>query len=158
MAGIKREDVGDGNNMAHSLMYGGEKMGLHVAICCPPDYTPDPEVTRLAKEDAASSGAVVEIVHDPASAVKNADIIYTDVWASMGQEEERDKRLKIFAPYQVNRDLVAKAKADVMIMHCLPAHRGEEITEEVIDDRRSIVFDQAENRLHVQKAILALII
>ncbi|HOL16535.1 MAG TPA: ornithine carbamoyltransferase, partial [Bacillota bacterium] len=108
--------------------------------------------------DAASSGAVIEIVHEPASAVNNADIIYTDVWASMGQEEEHAERVKIFAPYQVNSALLEKAKADTLVMHCLPAHRGEEITEEVLDDRRSIVFDEAENRLHVQKAILALVI
>ncbi|HPU01082.1 MAG: ornithine carbamoyltransferase [Firmicutes bacterium] len=158
LAGLKLVYVGDGNNMAHSLMYAGAKVGMHVTVCCPPNYMPDAEVTRLAREDAAASGAVIDIVHDPVSAVKDADIIYTDVWASMGQEEEHAKRVKIFAPYQVNRDLVEKAKPDVMIMHCLPAHRGEEITDEVLDDRRSIVFDQAENRLHVQKAILALII
>ncbi len=158
LAGLKLVYVGDGNNMAHSLMYGGAKMGLNVTICCPPGYTPDPEITRLAKADAAASGASIVIDHDPAAAVQNADIIYTDVWAGMGQEEEHAERLKIFAPYQVNMELLKKAKADTLIMHCLPAHRGEEITDEVVDDRRSIVFDEAENRLHVQKAILALVI
>ena len=158
LAGLKLVYVGDGNNMAHSLMYGGAKAGMNVTICCPPDYTPHPEVTRLARADAAESGAAIEINHDPAAAVQDADIIYTDVWASMGQEEEHAERVKIFAPYQVNRALLDRAKADTLIMHCLPAHRGEEITDEVIEDRRSIVFDEAENRLHVQKAILALVI
>lgn len=158
LAGLKLVYLGDGNNMAHSLMYGGAKVGMDVTVCCPPDYKPDPEVTLLAKADAAASGAVIEINHDPARAVEKADIIYTDVWASMGQEEEHAARVKIFTPYQVNRALLEKAKGDVLVMHCLPAHRGEEITDEVIDDRRSVVFDQAENRLHVQKAILTLVL
>lgn len=158
LAGLKLVYVGDGNNMAHSLMYGGAKVGMDVTICCPPGYTPDAGVTRLAEADAAVSGACIEISHDPSAAVEKADIIYTDVWASMGQEEEHAERVKIFAPYQVNRALLDRAKADTLIMHCLPAHRGEEITDEVIEDRRSIVFDEAENRLHVQKAILALVI
>lgn len=158
LAGLKLVYVGDGNNMAHSLMYGGAKVGMNVTICCPPGYTPDAGVTRLAEADAAASGACIEINHDPAAAVEKADIIYTDVWASMGQEEEHAERVRIFAPYQVNRALLDRAKTDTLIMHCLPAHRGEEITDEMIEDRRSIVFDEAENRLHVQKAILALVI
>ena len=158
LAGLHLVYVGDGNNMAHSLMYAGAKVGMNVTICCPPGYLPDPKVTRLAEADAAATGTLIEINHDPARAVKKADIIYTDVWASMGQEEEHAERVKIFAPYQVNSALLGNAKDDALVMHCLPAHRGEEITDEVIDDRRSIVFDQAENRLHVQKAILALVI
>ncbi len=158
LAGLHLVYVGDGNNMAHSLMYAGAKVGMNVTICCPPGYLPDLKVTRLAEADAAATGTLIEINHDPARAVKKADIIYTDVWASMGQEEEHAERVKIFAPYQVNSALLGNAKDDALVMHCLPAHRGEEITDEVIDDRRSIVFDQAENRLHVQKAILALVI
>lgn len=158
LAGLHLVYVGDGNNMAHSLMYGGAKVGMDVTICCPPGYLPDPEITRLAEADAAATGAVIAIDHEPAKAVENADIIYTDVWASMGQEEEHAERVKIFLPYQVNSALLESAKVDTLVMHCLPAHRGEEITNEVIDDRRSIVFDQAENRLHAQKAILALVI
>lgn len=149
--------IGDGNNMAHSLMFGGAKMGLHVIICSPSGFEPDPEVTRLSRLDAAKTGATITIRDDPLEAVGGADIIYTDVWASMGKEDEQEERLKTFKRYQVNSALLEKAKEDVLVMHCLPAHRGQEITEEVIDGPRSIVFDQAENRLHVQKAIMALI-
>ncbi len=155
--GLKLVYIGDGNNMAHSLMFGGAKMGMHVVICSPSGFEPDPEITRLSRLDAAKTGAMINIQDDPVEAVKTADIIYTDVWASMGQEEEHEERLKSFSEYQVNSTLIENAKEDVLVMHCLPAHRGEEITDEVIDGPHSIVFDQAENRLHVQKAIMSLV-
>jgi len=154
--GLKLTYIGDGNNMAHSLMFGGAKVGMDIVICSPSGFEPDPEITRLSRLDATKTGANIHIQDDPYEAVKDADIIYTDVWASMGQEEEHEERLKSFADYQVNRGLIEKAKDDVLVMHCLPAHRGEEITDDVIDGVHSIVFDQAENRLHVQKAIMAL--
>ncbi len=156
LEGLKLVYIGDGNNMAHSLMFGGAKMGMHVVICSPSGFEPDPEITRLSRVDASKSGATINIEDDPVEAVKTADIIYTDVWASMGMEEEHEERLKSFANYQLNSDLLEKGKEDVIVMHCLPAHRGEEITDEVVDGPHSIVFDQAENRLHVQKAIMAL--
>ena len=158
LAGLNLVYIGDGNNMAHSLMYGGAKVGMNVTICCPPGYQPDGEITERARVDAAATGAAIALEHEPARAVERADIIYTDVWASMGREEEHAERLKIFAPYQLNGALLKRAREEALVMHCLPAHRGEEITDEVIDGRRSIVFDQAENRLHLQKAILALVI
>ena len=156
LKGLKLVYIGDGNNMAHSLMFGGAKMGMHVVICSPSGFEPDPEITRLSRVDASKSGATINIEDDPVEAVKTADIIYTDVWASMGMEEEHEERLKSFANYQLNSELLEKGKEDVIVMHCLPAHRGEEITDEVVDGPHSIVFDQAENRLHVQKAIMAL--
>jgi len=154
---LKLAYIGDGNNMAHSLMFGGAKTGMHVVICSPSGFEPDPEVTRLSRLDAAKTGATIKINNDPIEAVQAADIIYTDVWTSMGMEEEYEERLKSFSQYQVNSALVGKAKDDVLVMHCLPAHRGEEITDDIIDGPHSIVFDQAENRLHVQKAIMALV-
>ena len=157
LQGVNLVYIGDGNNMAHSLMFGGAKMGMNVTICSPSGYEPDPEITALAREDAAKTGASINIHGDPVEAAKTADIIYTDVWASMGQEEEHQKRVEAFAHYQVNSKLLAQAKDDILVMHCLPAHRGEEITDEVVDGPRSIVLDQAENRMHVQKAILALV-
>jgi ornithine carbamoyltransferase len=158
LEGLKLVYIGDGNNMAHSLMFGGAKMGMHVVICSPSGFEPDPEITRLSRIDAAKTGASITIQDDPAEAVQTADIIYTDVWTSMGMEEEYEQRLKSFSRFQVNSSLLEKAKDDLLVMHCLPAHRGEEITDDVVDGPRSIVFDQAENRLHVQKAIMALII
>ncbi len=158
LEGLKLAYIGDGNNMAHSLMFGGAKMGMHIVICSPSGFEPDSEITRLSRIDAAQTGANIEIVDDPVQAVQSTDIIYTDVWTSMGMEEEQEERLKTFSQYQVNSSLLEQAGEDVLVMHCLPAHRGEEITDEVIDGPRSIVFDQAENRLHTQKAILALII
>jgi ornithine carbamoyltransferase len=158
LEGLKLVYIGDGNNMAHSLMFGGAKMGMHVVICSPSGFEPDPEITRLSRIDAAKTGASITIQDDPAEAVQTADIIYTDVWTSMGMEEEYEQRLKSFSRFQVNSALLEKAKDDLLVMHCLPAHRGEEITDDVVDGPRSIVFDQAENRLHVQKAIMALII
>ncbi len=157
LKGLKLAYIGDGNNMAHSLMFGGAKMGMHVVICSPSGFEPDPEITRLSRLDAAATGAGITIQDDPELAVQTADIIYTDVWTSMGMEEEYEKRLESFSRYQLNGALLEKAKEDVLVMHCLPAHRGEEITDDVIDGPRSIVFDQAENRLHVQKAIMALV-
>ncbi len=157
LEGLKLAYIGDGNNMAHSLMFGGAKVGMHVVICAPSGFEPDPEITRLSRLDAARTGSTITIQDDPRAAVETADIIYTDVWTSMGMEEEYEQRLKSFSRYQVNSELLEKAKEDALVMHCLPAHRGEEITDEVIEGHRSIVFDQAENRLHVQKAIMALI-
>lgn len=155
--GLKLAYIGDGNNMAHSLMFGGAKMGMHVVISSPSGFEPDPEITRLSRLDAAKTNASITVRDDPFEAVKDADIIYTDVWTSMGMEDEYEQRLKSFSRYQVNSSLLEKAKDGVLVMHCLPAHRGEEITDEVIDGPCSIVFDQAENRLHVQKAIMALL-
>ncbi len=157
LTGLTLAFIGDGNNMAHSLMFAGARVGMNVIVCCPPGYQPDPEVVRLARTDAASSGARLEIVTGPQEAVREADMIYTDVWTSMGQEEEQERRRQTLMPYQVNEALLALAPAGVLVMHCLPAHRGEEITSVVMDGPGSIVFDQAENRLHVQKAILALL-
>lgn len=154
LAGLKLAYVGDGNNVAHSLLFGGALGGMHVAVATPRGYEPNPSVVARAREIAEGTGAQITIAHEPAQAVANADVIYTDVWASMGQEAERARRLGVFPPYQVNQALVEAAKPEVVVMHCLPAHRGEEITDEVIDGPHSIVFDQAENRLHAQKAIL----
>ncbi len=146
--------VGDGNNVAHSLLFAGARLGVNVTVACPEGYTPADEVVRLASDDAASTGATIRVTHDPADGVRGADAVYTDVWASMGQEAEAEARKKIFKPYQVNAALMAKAKKDASFLHCLPAHRGDEVTDDVIDSRASVVFQEAENRLHVQKAIL----
>ncbi|WP_420795391.1 ornithine carbamoyltransferase [Desulfofalx alkaliphila] len=158
LAGLKLAYVGDGNNIAHSLLLGCSKVGMHVAVASPQGYMPDEKFVNLAKEACAQSGGRVEVLNDPVAAVADADAVVTDVWASMGQEEEFEQRAKVFAPYQVNSQLVAHAKADHIFLHCLPAHRGEEVTAEVIDGPRSVVWDEAENRLHVQKAILALLL
>lgn len=156
LSGLKLAFVGDGNNVAHSLAFAGAKTGMDVTICCPPGYEPDGEVMARAKQDALETGAKLEVTHDIA-AVAGAHIIYTDVWASMGQESEQQIRMEKFKPYQVNSAMVKLADPDVLIMHCLPAHRGEEITAEVIDGPYSIIFDEAENRLHAQKAVMALL-
>ena len=152
--GIKVAWVGDGNNVANSWLQGAVKMGMHLALACPRGYWPPADLIRKAQEATIASGGSVEILEDPLQAVKGADIIYTDVWVSMGQEAERRWRLEVFQPYQVNQALLDAAKPTTLVMHCLPAHRGEEITADVIDGPRSIVFDHAENRLHTQKAIL----
>jgi ornithine carbamoyltransferase len=152
--GIKVAWVGDGNNVAISWLQGAAKMGMHLLLACPRGYWPPAELIRKAQEEAVGKGGSVEILEDPLQAVKGADIIYTDVWVSMGQEAERRWRLEVFQPYQVNQALLDAAKPTTLVMHCLPAHRGEEITADVIDGPRSIVFDHAENRLHTQKAIL----
>jgi ornithine carbamoyltransferase len=157
LSGLKLGYVGDGNNVAHSLLYGCSKVGMDITLACPKGYEPNPEVVSRAKEEGKSSGCRVRVMNDPIEAVKKADIIYTDVWTSMGKEKEHKERMKIFMPYQVNAKLVKEAKEDFLFMHCLPAHRGEEVTDEVADSRNSVIFDQAENRLHTQKAILTLI-
>ena len=151
---IKIAYVGDGNNVANSLIEAAAKMGMTIALGCPSGYQPDQHVVDVARVEAARTGAVIELGHDPHVAVKEADVIYADVWISMGREREQARRLKVLAPYQVNSRLVGRAKPDAIVMHCLPAHRGEEITAEVLDGAQSVVIDQAENRLHMQKAIL----
>ncbi len=156
LEGLKLAYVGDGNNVCHSLLNGCAKMGMHISVAAPKGYEPDRNIVELAVADAKASGAVIKITEDPVQAVKDADVIYTDVWASMGQEEEHAERLKIFRPYQVSSELVMGAKPDYIFLHCLPAHRGEEVAEEVIDGPNSAIFDEAENRLHAQKAVLAL--
>jgi ornithine carbamoyltransferase len=145
--------VGDGNNMANSLLYGASILGLDFRLATPASHRPDPEVRRRAAALAAASGARISWSEDPAAAVRGANFLYTDTWTSMGQEAEQQERRRIFAGYQVNAALLAQSD-DAFVMHCLPAHRGEEITDEVLDGERSIVFDQAENRLHAQKAVL----
>jgi ornithine carbamoyltransferase len=157
LRGLKVAYVGDGNNVCHSLLNAAAVLGMEMIVACPKGYEPDPKVMNMVYEDAKKSKAIINIISDPVDAVAAADVVYTDVWTSMGQEKEKSKRLKAFKKYQVNSDLLRGAKKDVIVMHCLPAHRGEEITDEVIDGKNSVVFDQAENRLHVQKAILALL-
>ncbi|MFC1571111.1 ornithine carbamoyltransferase, partial [Candidatus Margulisiibacteriota bacterium] len=142
----------------HSLMFAAAKVGMNLTIATPKGYEPKDEVVKLAFADGKKAGIEIDILNDPVAAVKGADVIYTDVWASMGQEKQKVKRKQEFSKFQVNKQLVGLAKKDVIIMHCLPAHRGEEITHDVIDGPNSVVFDQAENRLHVQKAILALLL
>ena len=154
---IKLAFIGDGNNVCHSLMFAAGKTGLNLSIATPKGYGPNKDIIEQALKDAKEIDAEITISNDPISAAKNADVIYTDVWASMGKEKETAKRKKIFKPFQVNSDLVKLAKEDVIIMHCLPAHRGEEITDEVIDSSNSVIFDQAENRLHTQKAIMTML-
>jgi ornithine carbamoyltransferase len=157
LAGLRLAYVGDGNNVAHSLLFGASLVGMDIWVATPPGYEPQGEVVTKAKGFAQRMGSQVALTHDPQEAVRGADIIYTDVWASMGQEEEREERLRVFQPYQVNARLVAQAGRSPLVMHCLPAHRGEEITDEVIEGPHSIVYTQAENRLHLQKAILLLL-
>ncbi len=155
LKGLKLAFVGDGNNVATSLLFTATKLGTDFAIATPEGYELDPAVVRLAQEFARESGSKIVETHDPYEAVDGADVIYTDVWTSMGQEEETEKRLRVFPPYQVNQKLVEAAKEDVIVMHCLPAHRGQEITDEVADGPHSVLFTQAENRMHAQKGILA---
>ena len=156
LKGLKLAYVGDGNNMVHSLMYACAKVGMHFAVATPQGYEPNDEVTAQAIEDAKATGGSITVTNDRFAAVKDADVVYTDVWASMGQEAEHDARVKIFKDYQINAELMQAAKADAMVMHCLPAHRGEEISEEILEQHADEIFDEAENRLHVQKAIMAL--
>ena len=146
--------VGDGNNVAHSLLLAGPKLGLSVRVAHPPGYAPDESVVARARELAAGTGAEVLVTTDPQQAADGAHALYTDVWASMGQEDEAAERAAVFAPYQVTTDLLARAADDAVLLHCLPAHRGEEVAAEVIDGEAARVFDQAENRLHAQKALL----
>ena len=157
LKGLKLAFVGDGNNMAHSLMIGCSKLGIDVAIASPDGYKPNPIYTAWAVENAAVSGSKVTVCTDPLEACKDADVLYTDVWASMGQEGEAEKRKQAFAGYQINADCLKAAHEDCIFLHCLPAHRGEEVTSEVIDGSHSVVFDEAENRLHAQKAVMALL-
>lgn len=156
LRGLKLAYIGDGNNMAHSLLHGCSKVGMDIAIASPSGYMPADFVVKESQENAKYMGSKIEILEDPIAAVKNADIIYTDVWASMGQESEAADRKKKFMKYQVNPELVKNAKEDYLFMHCLPAHRGDEVVDEVADSVNSVIFDEAENRLHVQKAIMAL--
>jgi ornithine carbamoyltransferase len=155
--GQKLTFVGDGHNMAHSLLFIGSKLGIHTTIASPVGYEPHPAAVRLAQVAAKESGAQISITHDPASAVVDAGVVYTDVWTSMGQEAERAQRMKEFTGYQVDSALMARARPDALFMHCLPAHRGEEVTDEVIESSNSVVFAEAENRLHAQKAVLAIL-
>lgn len=157
LAGLKLAYIGDGNNIAHSLMYGCAKVGMHVSIASPEGYQPQASVFELAREDAKATGAKVEVLTDPVEAIMDADVVVTDVWASMGQEAEQREREKAFAPYQVNEALCAHAKKDYIFLHCLPAHRGEEVTAGIIDGPHTAVWDEAENRLHAQKAVMALL-
>ncbi len=152
--GLKVCYVGDGNNVAHSLMDAGARLGVNVTVACPKGFEPNLIAFKEATEAAKATGAKIEVVHSPQEGVKDADVVYTDVWASMGQESEAAKRKQIFMPYQVNAELMKHAKDDAIFMHCLPAHRGDEVTDEVIDAPYSVVFDEAENRLHAQKAIM----
>ena len=157
LAGLKMAYVGDGNNMTHSLMYAAAKVGMHFAAATPAGYEPNENVVQNARADAAETGASVTLTHDPKEAVRDADVVVTDTWASMGQEAEHDARTAVFRPYQVNRALLAAADRRAVVMHCLPAYRGEEITADVFESFADVIFDEAENRLHVQKAIMALV-
>ena len=150
--------VGDGNNVANSWMLGAAQMGLRLTVACPPGYEPDASVRERAESLAQSTGASLEIAVDPMQSVSGADAVYTDVWASMGQEAEAGQRAGVFRPYQVGAELMAGAASHAVVMHCLPAHRGEEITAEVLEGPRSLVFEEAENRLHVQKALLVYLV
>jgi ornithine carbamoyltransferase len=149
--------VGDGNNVCHSLVLGAAKVGIHTAVASPRGYQPAERVVARVREIGTTTGATLTLTTDPAQAVADADVVYTDVWASMGQEAERVERERVFRPYQVNAALLSRARPHAVVMHCLPAHRGEEVTADVLDGKQSIVYDQAENRLHAQKALLAMI-
>ena len=155
LKGLKLAYVGDGNNVCNSLLLGCAEVGMHMAAGVPEGYEPDPKLVSEARRISMTTESKIEIVHDPAEAVRHADVLYTDVWVSMGMEKERELREHLFLPYQINAALVARAKPDAVVMHCLPAHRGLEITDDVVDGPQSIVFDEAENRLHAQKAVLA---
>ncbi len=157
LRGLKLAYIGDGNNMAHSLLHGCSKVGMDISIASPSGYMPVESIVKESQVNAKYFGSKIEIVEDPVAAVKDADIVYTDVWASMGQESEAAERRQKFMKYQVNPELVKHAKDDYLFMHCLPAHRGDEVVNEVADSPNSVIFDEAENRLHVQKAIMALV-
>jgi ornithine carbamoyltransferase len=158
LRGLKLAYVGDGNNVAHSLMLCCARLGMNMAVATPAGYGPKTSVIAQAIELARISGARIEVMTDPVNAVENAHAIYTDVWTSMGQEAEAEERTKLFAPYQVNEILLSLARPDSLFMHCLPAKRGQEVTDEVMESAQSVAFDQAENRLHVQKAILLMLL
>ena len=157
--GVKLAFVGDGSdNVLHSLLLAGAKLGVNIVVASPGELRPNPRILKAAEEAAAETGAVIEFTEDPVKAVRGADIVYTDVWVSMGQEAEAEKRISMLRPYQVNIDLMREAGPQALFMHCLPAMRGMEVTDEVMDGPQSIVWDQAENRLHAQKAVLSLLI
>ncbi len=155
--GLKFTYIGDGNNVCHSLMLTAAKLGIEFYAATPKGFEPSKDVFETALEDAEKTGAVINIVNDPVEAVTKSDVVYTDVWASMGQESETAKRKKIFKDYQVNSKLMSFAKSDAIFLHCLPAHRGDEVTDEVLDSKQSVVFDEAENRLHAQKTIMCML-
>lgn len=157
LKGLKLAFIGDGNNMAHSLMYACAKLGIDFALAMPKGYEPDKQVVKNAKADAKASGAKITFTNDIFAAAKDADVLCTDVWTSMGEEAEREKRLKAFKGYQINSKLMAAANKRAIVLHCLPAHRGEEIAEDVFEKYSEVIFDEAENRLHTQKAIMALL-
>ncbi len=162
LAGLKLAFIGDGNNVAHSLLQICAKVGMHMAIACPPGYEPEAGILAGARADAArvplGRGVRLDVVADPFEAVAGADVLYTDIWASMGQEAEQAERIRAFTSYQINARLLQAAAPGAVVLHCLPAHRGEEITGEVLDGPQSVAFDEAENRLHAHKAILALLL
>ena len=158
LSNLRLAYVGDGNNVAHSLLLAAAHVGMDITVATPKGYEPSAEVITRALQIAAQTGAHIAVTNDPAAAVEGADAVYTDVWTSMGHEAEADKRVPDFTPFQVNSKLLAKADNRAVFMHCLPAHRGEEVTAEVLDGPQSVVFDQAENRLHVQKALLLLLL
>jgi ornithine carbamoyltransferase len=158
IAGKRITYVGDGNNTCHSLIHTAAKLGAHIAVCTPEGYEPNAKVIHEAMRNASETGAEITVLDDPHAAVDGADAVYTDVWASMGQEDEVEERNAVFLAYQVDEELMARANRDAVFMHCLPAHRGAEVTAEVVDGPQSVVYDIAENRLHVQKAILVLLL
>lgn len=157
LEGLKLAYVGDGNNVAHSLLHGCAKVGMDISVASPIGYECNKDIVEEAQEAASISGSQVFLTNNPIEAVVDADVIYTDTWVSMGQESEKEKRISIFMPYQVNKHLFSYAKEDAVFLHCLPAYRGYEVTEEIIDGHQSLVFEEAENRLHVQKAVLAIL-
>lgn len=157
LEGLKLAYVGDGNNVAHSLLYAAAKAGMHMSVATPAGYECNAEIVENAKADAKQTGSVLTFTQDPSEAVTGADVVCTDTWVSMGQEAEKAERIKIFKDYQVNAQLFGKAQKDAIFIHCLPAYRGYEVTEDVIDGPRSVIFDEAENRLHAQKAVMALV-
>lgn len=157
LKGRKLVYVGDGNNMAHSLMFACAKVGMNMICASPKGYQPNPTILAQAQEDALQTGCSITVEEDLFHAAKDADVLYTDVWTSMGEEDEREVRFQALHNYQINSELLAQARPEAIVLHCLPAHRGEEITEEVLEGSQSVVFDEAENRLHVQKAIMALL-
>lgn len=156
LKGLHFAYIGDGNNMANSYLYGCAKAGIHCTIACPKGYEPNKDVLSKALEDAKATGAVLKVVEDPAEAAKDADVLATDTWTSMGEEAEKEVREKVFRGYQINRELLALADKEAIVLHCLPAYRGKEITEEVLEGYAHVIFDEAENRLHTQKAVMAL--
>lgn len=157
LKGLKMAYLGDGNNVAHSLLHGCSKVGMDIAVASPKGYECDQEIVDQAVDTAKKEGSKVIMTEDPAEAIANADVVYTDTWVSMGQETEKAERIKIFSPYQVNGELFSKAQGDAIFLHCLPAYRGYEVTEEVIDGPQSVIFDEAENRMHAQKAVMAIL-